>query len=774
MIFNLYPKAALRCRLALFIAATAFVVAGTSRAEPDGAPDAADPAAKRRPAETAAVLDLDDELEPFVPIRARSETEAERIEALSLFAAGRVDEQEDRTYQALRRYQRATRFDPSSQAARLQAVVLAIRLGDDDSPDREKEGHWNAALRYAAASDLGIDEAGVLWKIARHFAQREQYAEALRYFRSARELQDKRSTGYVILSLDVGRMAVLTSDFAAAADVFTEVADALEHPDQYGLDEGLKRRLLGGKDSSVGLSQLYQLFAEAYLSAQRFDEAVASLEKANEAKPDAASHAFRLARVEDVRKQPAKSLELLKRYFSEKASSQGLAPYQLYVKLQNDLSRGNDVISGLAELHERDPDNQLLAFFLAERYRAAEQFDKAQPLYTAVLAKSPSSDAYQGLAATERRLKQIANLVSLLGDVAGKTGSLEALEGETKAIVGDSELVASLVQLARDRHTADADNLSFGERLAVAIIALEAEQFDVAKEFFELAMKVNRDRASAVYRTWAIGLFGEERYADAVSVFKRAIDERAVASGDPDFHFLLSRALAADRKLDEALIAAKHVASLAPQNLRAATWLAQVLSLSKQYDEAKATCERTLRRHDEDDQSDDARQLLRQLRIMLSNIAVIQHDLPASEEWLSQVLDEFPDDVGAQNDLGYLWADGGKHLKMAQGMIERAVAAEPDNAAYRDSLGWIYYRLGRYDDAVAELSKAAAGDEPDGVMLEHLGDACLAAGQRDAARDAWQKGLAALEKGDDAEKLAQIKQKLADLEKPANVKDNER
>jgi hypothetical protein len=49
------------------------------------------------------------------------------------------------------------------------------------------------------------------------------------------------------------------------------------------------------------------------------------------------------------------------------------------------------------------------------------------------------------------------------------------------------------------------------------------------------------------------------------------------------------------------------------------------------------------------------------------------------------------DDAGADNDLGFLWADANKHLDRALKMIVTAVAAEPENRAYRDSLGWVYY-----------------------------------------------------------------------------------
>ena len=766
----------MRCAHLILIAVLAAFAGGVSLAEPGKNAPAAVPAApkieeKAQPTAAAlpAALDLDDAVEPFVPLQGRSEEEADRIEALSLFAAARIDEQEDCLYQALRRYQRAVRFDPSSLAVRRQAVVMAIRLADGDSSQQEKEGHWHAALRYAAKHELGINEAGVLWQLAQHFAQQEQYAEALRFYRQARTLQpEKRSTGYVILSLDVGRMAYLTREFAAAADAFGELMEALEHPDQYGLDERLQKRLLTANEGATSLAQLYLLFAEAFLSAERFDQATAALEKANHLSPNAAANAYRLARLEDVRKQPAKALELLQQYFDAKQTSEGLAPYQLLVKLLTDLDRASEIISTLDNLHGRDPENQLLTLFLAEQDRAKEEFEKAEPLYMAVLAKTPSPLAYHGLAVAQHRLKHTAELLDLLGDVAAKTGELDVLGDETKVIAADSELVAALVELARDKHKADADSVGYGPRLAVAIVALEAERFDDAAEFFERAMKVNRESAKDVYRTWGVGLFSKQRYEDAATVLKRAIDERAVAAGDPTFHFLLSGTLVLGGKVDEAVAAAQHAASLAPRSLQVAGRVAWVLYYAKRYDEAAKAYEDLVRRFDEQDQSDEGRQQLHNARMVLSNIAVIKHDTAAAEEWLAQVLDEFPDDIGAQNDLGYLWADQSKHLKMSQAMIERAVAAEPENTAFRDSLGWVLHRLGRHDEAVAELKKAIVGDEPDGVMLEHLGDASLAAGQAEAAGDAWRKALAAFEKEGDAEKIARIKQKLGDQPQKAS------
>src|SRR5690606_14561350 len=105
-----------------------------------------------------------------------------------------------------------------------------------------------------------------------------------------------------------------------------------------------------------------------------------------------------------------------------------------------------------------------------------------------------------------------------------------------------------------------------------------------------------------------------------------------------------------------------------------------------------------------------------------------------------------PDDDGANNDLGYLWADENQHLQRARRMIQLAVAAQPDNAAYRDSLGWVLYRLGRYGEALVELQKAAGEPSADGTVLEHLGDTYEKLGRLGEAKNAWSKALEAFKK----------------------------
>ena len=131
------------------------------------------------------------------------------------------------------------------------------------------------------------------------------------------------------------------------------------------------------------------------------------------------------------------------------------------------------------------------------------------------------------------------------------------------------------------------------------------------------------------------------------------------------------------------------------------------------------------------------------------------------------MLDEYPDDPGALNDLGYLWADENKQLPRALAMIQQAVAAEPDNAAYRDSLGWVYYRLGKNDEALVELKKAITLDEtPDANVLEHYADVLTDRPQNSTTPAKISSGrLKGYQKDGDAEKIKSVEEKLGRMKK---------
>jgi tetratricopeptide (TPR) repeat protein len=97
----------------------------------------------------------------------------------------------------------------------------------------------------------------------------------------------------------------------------------------------------------------------------------------------------------------------------------------------------------------------------------------------------------------------------------------------------------------------------------------------------------------------------------------------------------------------------------------------------------------------------------------------------------------------ACNYLGYMWADHNLNLDEAETMIRRALEMEPNNASYLDSLGWVEFRKGKFDQALNDLLRAAkAADRDDPVIFEHIGDAYFKLNRVPEALESWEKALA--------------------------------
>lgn len=136
-----------------------------------------------------------------------------------------------------------------------------------------------------------------------------------------------------------------------------------------------------------------------------------------------------------------------------------------------------------------------------------------------------------------------------------------------------------------------------------------------------------------------------------------------------------------------------------------------------------------------------------------------EHDAAIDE--MKRALEVNPDHPAALNFVGYTWADAGVHLDQALDYLLRAVRLKPKNGYIRDSLGWVYYRLGRIDDAKNELEEAVKLSPDDPAIYDHLGDVYRAGGEVLKAREAYTR---AIELYEDETSRSRVKEKLHDLE----------
>jgi tetratricopeptide (TPR) repeat protein len=130
---------------------------------------------------------------------------------------------------------------------------------------------------------------------------------------------------------------------------------------------------------------------------------------------------------------------------------------------------------------------------------------------------------------------------------------------------------------------------------------------------------------------------------------------------------------------------------------------------------------------------------------------------PKAEADLKKALELFPDQPHVLNYLGYSWIDKGMNLDEGMRMITRAVEQRADDGYIVDSLGWAYYRIGKYEEAVKELDRAVELKPEDPTINDHLGDAYWKVGRVVEARFQWAH---ARDLGPESEDLAVIQQKL--------------
>ena len=133
------------------------------------------------------------------------------------------------------------------------------------------------------------------------------------------------------------------------------------------------------------------------------------------------------------------------------------------------------------------------------------------------------------------------------------------------------------------------------------------------------------------------------------------------------------------------------------------------------------------------------------------------NDFARVEADLRSIIALDPNDARALNHLGYSLADRTDRYEEAISLLERAIAIDPEDPAIIDSLGWAQYKLGHYEEALANLQRAYLQFR-DQEVAAHLGEVLWAMGRRKEATDIWEE---ALQEAPDSELLKRVIERLS-------------
>lgn len=156
----------------------------------------------------------------------------------------------------------------------------------------------------------------------------------------------------------------------------------------------------------------------------------------------------------------------------------------------------------------------------------------------------------------------------------------------------------------------------------------------------------------------------------------------------------------------------------------------ELLNRSKQYDDSMLVLNDALEAYPD---NTDLRYSRAMVSEKLGNISQLELDL-------GHIIEKNPKNATALNALGYTLADHTDRLDEALSLIKQAQALAPKDPAIIDSLGWVYYRMGRIEESL-KLLEQAYKVFPDPEVAAHLGEVLWQLGEHDKARDIWQQGL---------------------------------
>ncbi|MGE0456063.1 MAG: tetratricopeptide repeat protein [Vicinamibacteria bacterium] len=558
-----------------------------------------------------------------------------------------------------------------------------------------------------------------------------------------------------------------------AADIRAELARQLR--DAGRVDEALaeaKRAVAGDKESLAAhrvLAQLYQGQVTT-LGEEAFTKAAAEYEEVLRLEPEDGNSLLVLGAIYGQLQRHADGVRIWEQYLQLDPGN-----FDAHLRLGTSALATGDVdraTSALRKALELEPDSSRAYQKLGEIFAQAQQTEQAVLHFRKALELDPEQ--------LRVRLQ--------LGDVLFAARRYAEAEAEAEAVLKED---------AKNRFALDLKGRSLREMKdfdgasAAADRALAADANDLRAQFLKVTVaEARQDYVAAAAGLQAIlsrNRAGEEpaeaagndrifyarlglayqqlgRPADAAEAFRKAA---AASPGDTDSELagLRIEALLQAKQLDRALSEARDararfqgdaeltvleaialrdkgdqgaadaiVARLRQESPKEARVLAQV---ARYHQRGKnfAAAEEVLR---------VARELEpKSLSVLFQLGAVLerQKKLDAAEAVFREALALQPDSAPVLNYLGYMNVDRGVRLPEALGLIEKALAIDPENGAYLDSLGWAYYRLGRYEEAERTLRRAAGKPGANAVVLSHLGDALAQRGATDEAVEYWQKAL---------------------------------
>jgi tetratricopeptide (TPR) repeat protein len=420
------------------------------------------------------------------------------------------------------------------------------------------------------------------------------------------------------------------------------------------------------------------LLASLHIQQKEYAQATELYELASKQKPEDHAIKLRLGLLYSQTEQFDKAERIFNELRSDDEES-----YAAYLALAR-LYRRNQQFDRAAESYERALDlnwSKDLAYELAQFYLGQHQYEKALRIVTTVTDNDPFDES----GALSR--------VQVLLDLQRSAQALEELEHIreysrnptkidviiAKILIHDNRIAEATALLTKAAGNAEDSEPEY----LLGLIAYQRGNMTSSLDHLGHVSKTSHQHDEAVYLQSQI-LQELDKTEAAISLLKRSISDKE--SRSPLFYVLLSAIYQKQNNYREAATLMIAGIDAYPDNPELIFEYGMVLERSGQHEKAVSQMEK--------------------------------------------VLSLQPEHAEALNYLGYTWADQNRNLDKALQYIKKANEIRPDNGFILDSLGWVYYRLGKFAKAAEELERAIELEPDDPHIYEHLGDTYSSLGNK--------------------------------------------
>lgn len=535
-----------------------------------------------------------------------------------------------------------------------------------------------------------------------------------------------------------GSVAESKGDYATA---ILEFQDALNYDTSAGIYFALAKNYLALNKLSNALKfsklavksdsqepEYLDLLADVYIQARETDSAAVILEKIINYDSSRVNTYYRLARLYEDSK-PLKAIEVYERL------TRIIGPdWNVLIRVSELYEKHgytDKASESLEKLLSIDPSNLALQKLIIDFYQRNKKYEPAHRMLDDIIESRPGD-----LNAREKKA-QIYLQQDDWGSAAQQYNYIlnqPDIPLELKINIGSTYFGkavedSTVLPLAKELFQSIAkDTTDWQVKLYLGAIAISEGEDSIAVEHFKYVTENARWNANAWVRIGGL-YFDNQKYEEAEKIMSEAVE---LFPNEFAVNLILGLSLGQLGKNSDAKDFLKTAAELNPADITALSAYGFTLSQLDENEAAAGYIERALRLDPENVN------LLGTLGLIYNNLEYWSESDSVYEKAL--LID--PGNPLINNNYAYSLSERGLQLDRALEMVIISIEADSLNSSYLDTVGWIYFKMGNYNEAHYYIKKAIdIGGSENAVLLEHLGDVLFMQGKESQAIDLWQQAL---------------------------------